>query len=84
MPGVDIASYYWFSPDDRRYYMDFTGRGHTLNMVRPRVLHLIMDRLRMSITYRFLSPCPSPGRSKHQELDGTAGRGELRVSYRRR
>ena len=46
MRGVDNASYYRLSPEDRRYYMDFTGCGNTLNMQHPRVLQLIMDSLR--------------------------------------
>ncbi len=46
MRGVDNASYYRLSPKDRRYYMDFTGCGNTLNMQHPRVLQLIMDSLR--------------------------------------
>jgi glycogen operon protein len=46
MRGIDNASYYRLSPDDRRYYMDFTGCGNTLNMIHPRVLQLIMDSLR--------------------------------------
>ncbi len=46
MRGVDNASYYRLSPEDKRYYMDFTGCGNTLNMVNPRVLQLIMDSLR--------------------------------------
>ena len=32
MRGVDNASYYRLSPQDPRYYMDFTGCGNTLNM----------------------------------------------------
>jgi isoamylase len=46
MRGVDNASYYRLSPEDRRLYMDFTGCGNTLNMVHPRVLQMIMDSLR--------------------------------------
>jgi glycogen operon protein len=46
MRGVDNASYYRLSPQDPRYYMDFTGCGNTLNMMHPRVLQLIMDSLR--------------------------------------
>src|SRR5207253_2674427 len=34
------------TPDDPRFYMDFTGCGNTLNMLHPRVLQLIMDSLR--------------------------------------
>src|SRR5262249_36114827 len=45
MRGIDNASYYRLSPDDPRYYMDFTGCGNRLNMVHPRVLQLIMARL---------------------------------------
>jgi isoamylase len=44
--GVDNASYYRLSPQDPRYYMDFTGCGNTLNMQHPRVLGLLMDSLR--------------------------------------
>ncbi|MBX5462955.1 MAG: glycogen debranching protein GlgX [Steroidobacteraceae bacterium] len=44
--GVDNASYYRLSPNDPRYYMDFTGCGNTLNMQHPRVLALLMDSLR--------------------------------------
>jgi glycogen operon protein len=46
MRGVDNASYYRLSPEDPRYYMDFTGCGNTLAMQHPRVLQLIMDSLR--------------------------------------
>ncbi|MGE5849824.1 MAG: glycogen debranching protein, partial [Candidatus Methylomirabilota bacterium] len=34
--GVDNASYYRLVPEDRRYYMDYTGCGNTLNMTNPR------------------------------------------------
>jgi glycogen operon protein len=44
--GIDNAAYYRLSPDDPRYYMDFTGCGNTLNMQHPKVLQLIMDSLR--------------------------------------
>jgi isoamylase len=44
--GIDNTSYYRLSPQDKRYYMDFTGCGNTLNMQHPRVLQLIMDSLR--------------------------------------
>jgi isoamylase len=44
--GVDNASYYRLSPEDPRYYMDFTGTGNSLNPVHPSVLRLIMDSLR--------------------------------------
>ncbi len=44
--GIDNAAYYRLRPDDRRYYMDFTGTGNTLDMQHPRVLQLMMDSLR--------------------------------------
>jgi isoamylase len=44
--GVDNPSYYRLSPDDPRYYVDFTGTGNSLNPVHPNVLRLIMDSLR--------------------------------------
>jgi isoamylase len=44
--GIDNASYYRLVADDRRYYMDYTGCGNTLDMTHPRVLQLIMDSLR--------------------------------------
>ncbi len=44
--GVDNVSYYRLMPDDKRYYLDFTGCGNTLNMQSPQVLQLIMDSLR--------------------------------------
>jgi glycogen operon protein len=44
--GIDNAAYYRLSPQDPRYYMDFTGCGNTLNMTHPRILQLIMDSLR--------------------------------------
>ena len=43
--GIDNASYYRLT-DDRRYYMDYTGTGNTLNARLPNVLRLIMDSLR--------------------------------------
>ena len=48
--GIDNASYYRLSPQDPRYYMDFTGCGNTLNMRNPRVLQFIMDSLRYWVT----------------------------------
>ncbi len=44
--GIDNASYYRLVATDRRYYMDYTGCGNTLNMTHPRTLQLIMDSLR--------------------------------------
>jgi len=44
--GIDNRSYYRLSPEDRRYYVDFTGTGNSLNMVHSRSIQLIMDSLR--------------------------------------
>jgi glycogen operon protein len=44
--GLDNLSYYRLVHDNRRYYMDYTGCGNTLNMQSQRVLQLIMDSLR--------------------------------------
>ena len=44
--GIDNPAYYRVMPDNRRYYMDYTGTGNTLNMRHPHVLQLIMDSLR--------------------------------------
>jgi isoamylase len=43
--GIDNASYYRLT-DDKRYYMDYTGTGNTLNANLPNVLRLMMDSLR--------------------------------------
>jgi isoamylase len=44
--GIDNAAYYRLVADDRRFYMDYTGTGNSLNMRHPHVLQLIMDSLR--------------------------------------
>ncbi|MCX5751099.1 MAG: glycogen debranching protein GlgX [Candidatus Saganbacteria bacterium] len=43
--GIDNPTYYKLSPD-KRYYMDYTGCGNTLNASDPQVIKLIMDSLR--------------------------------------
>jgi isoamylase len=48
--GIDNATYYRPSPEDRRYYMDFTGTGNTLDPTHPSVLRLTMDSLRYFAT----------------------------------
>jgi len=48
--GIDNPAYYRLSPQDARYYTDYTGCGNTLNMMHPRVLQLIMDSLRYWVT----------------------------------
>ncbi|MFD0998588.1 glycogen debranching protein GlgX [Ohtaekwangia kribbensis] len=44
--GIDNESYYRLVSDDKRYYMDYTGTGNTLNANLPNVLRLMMDSLR--------------------------------------
>jgi isoamylase len=44
--GLDNTSYYRLSPENPRYYFDFTGTGNSLNMRHPAVIQLIMDSLR--------------------------------------
>src|SRR3989440_592353 len=44
--GIDNAAYYRLVPEAKRYYMDYTGTGNSLNMRHPSVLQLIMDSLR--------------------------------------
>lgn len=45
LKGIDNAYYYRLT-DDKRYFMDYTGCGNSLNMRNPHVLQLIMDSLR--------------------------------------
>lgn len=44
--GIDNAVYYRLNEENRRFYIDFTGCGNTLNLTHPRVIQLIMDSLR--------------------------------------
>jgi len=43
--GIDNQEYYRLT-EDKRYYMDYTGTGNTLNAYYPSVLRLMMDSLR--------------------------------------
>ena len=44
--GMDNASYYRLLPDSRRYYINDTGTGNTVNLSHPRVLQMVTDSLR--------------------------------------
>ena len=44
--GMDNASYYRLLPDDKRYYINDTGTGNTLNPSNPRVIQMVTDSLR--------------------------------------
>jgi isoamylase len=50
MRGIDNAAYYRLVDDDKRYYMDYTGTGNSLNVGHPHTLQLIMDSLRYWVT----------------------------------
>ena len=44
--GIDNASYYRLQPQDKRYYINDSGCGNTINIQHPRVVQLIADSLR--------------------------------------
>jgi len=48
--GIDNRGYYKLSPKDRRFYLDYTGTGNTLDPGNPYVLQLITDSLRYWVT----------------------------------
>ncbi len=44
--GIDNASYYRLNPSDKRFYINHSGCGNSLNIQHPRVLQLVTDSLR--------------------------------------
>jgi glycogen operon protein len=48
--GIDNASYYRLMPEEKRYYINDTGTGNTLNLSHPRVLQMVTDSLRYWVT----------------------------------
>jgi isoamylase len=50
MRGIDNAAYYRLVDNDKRYYLDYTGTGNSLNVGHPHTLQLIMDSLRYWVT----------------------------------
>ena len=44
--GIDNLSYYRLQPEDKRFYINDTGCGNTINILNPRVVQLILDCLR--------------------------------------
>ncbi len=44
--GIDNASYYRLMPEQKRYYINDTGTGNTLNLSHPRVIQMVTDSLR--------------------------------------
>ncbi len=68
LKGIDNATYYRLSPEDQRYYLDYTGTGNSLNVLHPRAMGLVTDSLRYWVTdmhvdgFRFdLAPVLSRG-----------------------
>ncbi|HYI00770.1 glycogen debranching protein GlgX [Hyalangium sp.] len=49
LKGLDNAAYYWLMPD-RRYYLDFTGCGNSVNASLPQAARLVADSLRYWVT----------------------------------
>lgn len=48
--GLDNASYYRLLPDAKRYYINDTGTGNTLNISHPAVIQMVADSLRYWVT----------------------------------
>jgi len=48
--GIDNHSYYRLNPENKRYYINDTGCGNTINLCHPRVLQMVMDSLRYWVT----------------------------------
>ena len=46
MRGIDNASYYRLMPDDKRFYINDSGTGNTLDLSHPCVLQMVTDSLR--------------------------------------
>jgi glycogen operon protein len=44
--GIDNLSYYRLLPDKKRYYINDTGTGNTVNLSHPRVIQMVCDSLR--------------------------------------
>jgi len=48
--GIDNASFYRLLPDQKRFYINDTGTGNTLNLSHPRVIQMVTDSLRYWVT----------------------------------
>jgi len=70
--GIDNASYYRLQTHDKRYYVNDSGCGNTININHPRVLQLITDSLRYWVEvmgvdgFRF-DLAPILGRTNHSD-----------------
>lgn len=68
--GIDNASYYLLNPQDKRFYINNSGCGNSLNIQHPRVLQLVTDSLRywaekMGVDGFRFDLAPSLGRDQH-------------------
>ncbi len=45
MRGIDNASYYRLMPDDKRFYINDSGTGNTLDLSHPCALQMVTDSL---------------------------------------
>jgi glycogen operon protein len=48
--GIDNTSYYRLVPEDKRYYINHTGTGNTLNLSNAHVIQMVLDSLRYWVT----------------------------------
>jgi glycogen operon protein len=62
--GIDNLSYYRLQNENRRYYINDSGCGNTLNLGNPFVIQMVMDSLRycvsitaMTVAAAFWTPC---------------------------
>jgi isoamylase len=44
--GIDNIASYRLSPENPRFYMDYTGTGNTVETMHPRTLQMVLDSLR--------------------------------------
>jgi isoamylase len=49
--GIDNASYYRLMPEQKRYYINDTGTGNTVNLSHPRVIQMVTDSLRYWVEF---------------------------------
>jgi glycogen operon protein len=52
--GIDNASYYRLLPDKKRYYINDTGTGNTVNLSHPRVIQMVNDSLRYWVEHHHI------------------------------
>jgi len=50
--GIDNTSYYRLLPDQKRFYINDTGTGNTLNVSHPNVIEMVTDSLRYWVSER--------------------------------